>query len=250
MIDIYGKAIKGRRKFQQDNYDFVSNNMASMAVVCDGMGGLTDGDWASYIAVQLLRKHFDRLNIYDNIPDFFKNEIKHLDDVVCKLVDDKNKKIITGTTFASAIIVENRLYIGSIGDSKVYLYSNRNNTLRCLTREHTYRLVLDEKRINGMIDNSEYMAELEKAESLVSYLGVGHMEYYDVNEEPYVLENKDVVIVCSDGIYKGASENDILMAIREHTEPYGITEYILNLIENKNYKSQDNATIVVMEYVQ
>lgn len=247
MIDIFGKTIQGKRKKQEDTIYYQVKNNVGMAVVCDGMGGLEEGDWASYIAVRLMKKHFNRNIDLNNIPSFYYNEIHHLDNVICKLEDDNSKQLISGTTYTSVIVSDNKLYWASVGDSKVYVYSQ--GRLMCLTRTHNYRLQLEQELEKGMITQDVYNEEMKKGYCLISYLGVGNMEYYDVSQEPLRLMNGDVVLVCSDGVFSSMNDLEMINAINNSRNASDIVNKIINQIEAKNKKSQDNASLVVLKYM-
>ncbi|MBR3833413.1 MAG: serine/threonine-protein phosphatase [Lachnospiraceae bacterium] len=247
MIDVFGKTIQGKRTKQEDSIYYQVKNNVGMAVVCDGMGGLEEGDWASYIAVRLMKKHFNRSSNLDDIPTFFHNEIHHLDNVICKLEDDNNKLLIAGTTYTSTIIRENKLYWASVGDSKVYVYSQ--GKLRCLTRTHNYKLQLDQELNKGMITQAVYNEELKKANCLISYLGVGNMEYYDISSEPIELTKGDVVLICSDGVFSTMSDLELINVINSKVYAKDIVNSVISQIEEKNKKGQDNASLVVLKYI-
>ncbi len=246
MIDIFGKTIQGKRKKQEDTIYYQSKKNIGMAVVCDGMGGLEEGDWASYIAVRLMKKHFNNTELND-IPTFFYEELQHLDNVICKLEDDNNKQLIAGTTYSSAIVKDNKLYWASVGDSKVYIYSQ--GKLKCLTRTHNYKLQLEYELEKGMISQTVYEEELKKGACLISYLGVGNMEYYDISYEPLELISGDVVLVCSDGVFSSVDDLEIINNINCSNNAEDIVIRIMNQIEKKNKKGQDNASLVVLKYM-
>lgn len=248
MIDIFGNTIQGNRKKQEDSIYYQFKKNIGMAVVCDGMGGLEEGDWASYIAVCLMKKHFNQISDTTDIPAFYEQEIHHLDSVICKLVDDKNKQLIAGTTFTSVIANNNKLYWASVGDSKLYHFSK--GKLNCLTRAHNYRLQLEEELEKEMITQAVYKEEMKKGACLISYLGVGNMEYYDVCKTPFELIDGDVILVCSDGVFSSISDLELIQILEQNTNAADIVKTILNSIEMKNKKGQDNASVVVMKYFE
>lgn len=245
-IDVFGDAIQGKRKKQEDNIFYQVKNNVGMAVVCDGMGGLDEGDWASHIAVELMKKHFNHRNTSEKIQDFYIEEIKHLDEVICQLEDEERKQIISGTTYVSAIIENDKLYWASVGDSKIFLY--KNNCLTDLAQTHNYKLQLDQALEKGEITEQKYISELKNADCLISYLGVGNLEYYDISEEPTLLLNGDLVILCSDGVFNTLNEQEIINIINGCSSAQDIVEQIIHRIEIKNIKGQDNASLIVLKY--
>lgn len=245
-IEVFGKTIQGKRKKQEDNIFYQVKGNVGMAVVCDGMGGLAEGDWASHIAVQLMKKHFNNMTDINSIPEFFYDEIHHLDEVICKLEDEKQNQIIAGTTYISTIIENNKLFWASVGDSKIYHFSN--NRLLSLTRAHNYKLRLDDELQRGVITPAQYDSEMKKASCLISYLGVGNLEFFDINSEPYNLSDGDLVILCSDGVFNCLSDEEIVGIINSYPSVKDIVNYIIEEIENKDLKGQDNASLIVLRY--
>lgn len=245
-IEVFGMTIQGKRKRQEDNLFYQVRDNVGMAVVCDGMGGLAEGDWASHIAVQLMKKHFNSRQDGNSIPEFFYEEIHHLDKVICKLEDEKQNQIIAGTTYVSTIIEDNKLYWASVGDSKIYLFSN--NQLSQLTRQHNYKLRLDHELKEGIITRTEYDSEMKKAACLISYLGVGNLELFDINSHPYNLADGDIVILCSDGVFNCLSDEEIIMIINNCESVKDVVNYMIKKIEKKNLKGQDNASLIVLRY--
>ena len=48
-----------------------------------------------------------------------------------------------------------------------------------------------------------------QAEALISYLGMGNISLTDSNTEPFYLEENDLILLCSDGLYKRLSNEQI-----------------------------------------
>ena len=118
----------GNRKYQQDAvYVSGSKKIAAnrktrvMAAVCDGMGGMADGEKASRTAITMLKDGFEKIekdpNV--NIPLFFQSGIKAIDKVIHDFHEEGEKG--SGTTMVAVITEENRLYWASVGDSRICL---------------------------------------------------------------------------------------------------------------------------------
>ncbi len=247
-IEVFGRTIKGSRKKQEDDLFYQVKGNSGMAVACDGIGGMSDGDWASYIAVKLMKKHYNKLSGMEDISGFFYDEIKYLNDIIYNLEDDNHNKLTTGTTLVSTIIKDGALNWASVGDSRIYLYEQKNKSLRIITREHNYKLKLDEALSQNIITRDEYDSEIEKADALISYLGLSDMQIFDVSMQAYNMEDKDAVVLCTDGIFKALSDDEINEVLNREISVREMVDCIIDNVLKKHIKSQDNATVIIMKY--
>ena len=246
-IDLGISSVIGTRSSQEDTVFGEAEGAEAIAVVCDGMGGLSGGELASKAAVQCLVEDWFSEEEITDIPQFLEKEAKKADEMVFCQTDASGERIQSGTTIAAVIIRDNALYWLSVGDSKIYLIRGDEITAAC--REHNYRLTLDQQLKEGSITPEEYAAEEYRAEALISYLGMGSLSLMDINRQPFCLEDGDIVLLSSDGLYKSLSEEDILRIVREQgtsmqTAANALTAAALG---NKT-KGQDNTSVVVMRY--
>ena len=170
-----------------------------------------------------------------------------MDRKVAGLKDEQGHYLDSGTTVVSVLLEGNHLYYMSVGDSKIYLI--RDGQIAALTREHNYKLLLEESLKEDTITYEEYEQELEKGEALISYLGMNGIKVMDVSEKPVELQEKDVVLLCSDGLYKALSEEqmaNIIEACEEQfTETAGImVQTILEFVPD----ALDNTSILCFRY--
>lgn len=122
---------------------------AFFGIVCDGMGGLSDGGFASNTVVRIFS-------------DWFYNEIKHISEndvigeIICSqwhMLMDKSREIFIehvgnsdrtmGTTLSALLIVNGKYYAAQVGDSRIYLF--RNGLATQITTDHSYVAELAEK---------------------------------------------------------------------------------------------------------
>lgn len=72
-MEVGYSTIIGTRSYQQDAL-FVKqyDGDVTLAVVCDGMGGLNGGEIASNTAVKLLVEDFEQIGDFSNVPQFLR----------------------------------------------------------------------------------------------------------------------------------------------------------------------------------
>ena len=149
---------------------------------------------------------------------------------------------------AVAVVIENnKMYFLSVGDSKIYIL--RDNEILAVNREHNYRLSLDEKLKKGQITKEQYIAEEDQAEALISYLGMGNVSLMDINNEPFILQENDIVLLCSDGLYKRLPDKDIMQIIQlEEPDMNRAARRLTDVVMMRTRKNQDNSSLVLLQY--
>ena len=202
--------------------------------VCDGMGGESDGEIASRIIV-------DELNKIRNV--------KYIDSsVINEVIDKSNSKICnhitktnenSGSTFVSAIIQKNKADIYNIGDSRCYLIREKN--ILQLTKDHTL--------VAQMIDNGKISKEEAKKDrrrhQLTQHLGIFPEDMtLSVHHKSIDLQVNDILLLCSDGVTDGLSDEEILLSVQENED----VVFLPMEIANKAMKngSSDNVTAMIV----
>lgn len=239
---------QGTREYQQDAGYVETWEEGAAAVLCDGMGGLEGGEKASNLCVQLFMKDFRETQAMRDIPAFLRQEAVRLNQMVIQLKDEEGNPLDAGTTIVAAILKGNLLYWLSIGDSRLYLL--RNERLCCLTKDHNYKSMLEEKMQEGRIDMDYYNAEIHQGEALTSYLGVQKLSLVDENFQGMELLEEDILLLCSDGLYKTLTEEQIQALLNEsggHLHLAG--RRLIDTARRWGVKGQDNTTLVLMKLI-
>lgn len=246
-VELGMSSIIGTRESQEDTIFGYQQGQEAIALVCDGMGGLAGGEIASKAAAESLADAwFAKKNVRD-IPGFLEEEAVKADEKVFQQKNENGERIRAGTTIVAAIIRGNELYWLSVGDSKVYII--RGEEILSVCREHNYRMALDQQLEQGELTPEEYAAEEYRAEALISYLGMGNMTLMDLNRQPFLLEDGDIVLLSSDGLYRSLSEEEILCLVKGHGEDMQRTADALTQAALGEKKSgQDNTSVVLMRY--
>lgn len=246
-ITIGMSSIIGTRSSQEDTIFGSVRGTEAIAVVCDGMGGLAGGEVASKAAAEsLVNAWFGRKEIGD-IPGFLQEEAVRADEKVFLQENENGERLRAGTTMVVAIIRENALYWLSVGDSKIYII--RGDEILSVCREHNYRLMLDQKLQKGELSTEEYAAEEYRAEALISYLGMGNVSLMDINQQPFLLEDNDIVLLSSDGLYRSLSEDMIRDIVKvNETDVQHAAEILTAAALADKTSGQDNTSVVVLRY--
>lgn len=250
-INVCAKQILGSRKTQQDSYatshsiaDVTQDKQRAWAVVCDGMGGMASGELASKTAVDIVSQVLDMATKDDDIPSVLKQTITIANEAVLSISENDGAQ--SGTTLVSAVAEGNMLYCASVGDSRIYIC--RGEEFLQITRDHNYLLELKKKVEEGIISMDEAMTDPQK-DALISFIGIEELELADIIG-PIELKSGDVILLCSDGLTKAMSDNEIYYYIKNSGDACRIVDALLEETQSRSLNGLDNTTVAVIEYVQ
>ena len=229
----------GRRKDQQDSFALAQTDGQSglLALLADGMGGLSNGKAYSELAVQAARDSFQKERPEKNDESTLLRILRRARDAIADagLSDG-------GTTFVAALIRDQQLHFLSVGDSRICLM--RNGGLIQLNREHVYGRELDDLAANGLLDREEAEQDVQRA-AITSYLGSGEELRIDRNIEPVPLFSGDKVVLMSDGVFGYLPEEELTECLLK--KPMKAAEAVRSAVLAQNHPHQDNMTIIILE---
>ncbi|HEX2927980.1 MAG TPA: Stp1/IreP family PP2C-type Ser/Thr phosphatase, partial [Ruminiclostridium sp.] len=205
-------------------------------VIADGMGGHKSGEIASKKAVDSVCSRLLGTNWeIEDIPGLLKNIVcsvnKELYDF--SLLNEATQGM--GTTLTISVLKNDKLYIGHVGDSRVYLI--RAKTIEKLTWDHSY---IEELVKNGSITRDEAVNHPKKN---VITRAVGYEAALQVDTYEIDIRENDEVLLCTDGLTNMLSEEEILEILTKEKDPQAACD---TLIENANNKGgEDNITVII-----
>lgn len=222
-------SVTGTRNYQEDCLMYQILDDGVLGVVCDGMGGLAHGERSSACAVDALASYFGRNSReHADMDKYWETAIHELDNQVAALKNEEGEPLGGGTTLAAVFFQNDLMTFAAAGDSMIYHF--RKGKCTRLVRMHNYFLVLEEQLKKGLITREDYEAETGRGEALISYLGMDGVEICDFSREALVLEPGDRILLCSDGLYKGLSQERI-QEIVENSPDEEFEETALKLIK-------------------
>lgn len=241
-MKVFAKSDVGKvREMNQDNF-YISKpeDKIQLYIVADGMGGYKGGEIASKLAVES-SKNYIKNNI-DSVINQDRGEVLKLIrssiEYANMVIFEKSKQITElenmGTTIDICLIMGNKVYIGHVGDSRVY--RKRNNFFRKLTTDHSYvqKLVSD-----GTITKEEAYNHPKK-NMLIKALGCSSFVEPDVMVKGFLKD--DILLMCSDGLTNMVKDDEIAEIINKNPE-MACNNLISKAIENGGY---DNVTAVII----
>lgn len=244
IISLSALSLKGTRSRQEDYLLYGQGGGRTIAVVCDGIGGMDNGDAASRAAAELLFTDLERTLPEEDMYPFFRAEMERLDDAVFGLRYRDGGRMKAGTTVVAALLYGHRLHWFSVGDSRLYL--SRGRQLQCLTKAHNYATMLEEKKKTGPVEESWYREEAKKGEWLTSYLGMGIAEEFDYGSLYFSGEAREKLLLCTDGLYKTVDHEELARILQAGKTMEAISCGLREAVLRENRPAQDNATWIVM----
>ncbi len=228
------------RDMNQDSF-YISNpeDKIQLFIVADGMGGYKGGEIASKLAVETSKRYI--INNWDSIQHDRENILKLIKSAIeyaNLVVFEKSKEIPElenmGTTIDICLVIPNKVYIGHVGDSRVY--RKRKDFFRKLTTDHSYvqKLVSD-----GTITKEEAYNHPKK-NMLIKALGCSSYVEPDVTVKGFLKD--DVLLMCSDGLTNMLKDEEIVKIINEN--PVDACNKLVNAANDNG--GFDNITAVII----
>lgn len=206
-------------------------------MVADGMGGHAAGDIASQMLVTKLREvdSHDKLSEFvDEVEDkvFAANlRLHHMS------LEGEEAKVM-GTTLAALLAFKSYVVCMWVGDSRVYRL-REGELLKQVTTDHSE---VEEMIAQGVLDKTE---ALDHPAANVVTRAVGGLKTVYVDLELDELENNDRYLICSDGLFKDLSEEEIEELMGQGTCADACHALIDTVLERE---CADNVTAVIVDF--
>lgn len=216
-----------------------------MAIVCDGMGGLSKGELASAVIINEFQGWFEEdfpsmLNRASlmNIIDIWKMKILDLSNQLKRY--GRNNNLLLGTTFSGVLIIDDKFIWTHVGDSRIYHIGS--NQIKQLTTDHT---VIAREIRNGNMTQEE--AKTSKLKGKLTQC-IGASQVIEPESGTGVLKIGETLLLCSDGFYHKFSEKEIFKVQREKFKnDKEIDKYCFEQTkEVMNRNEKDNISVVIV----
>lgn len=213
--------------------------VTALVAVADGMGGHKGGDVASALAIDGVVARLGRNSKID-FPT--SDRIRLMTDVILQIHADVAKAGAApelsgmGTTLSIAVIENDHMVIGHVGDSRIYML--RNEKLTQLTPDHSW--VAEEVR-RGNITQAE--ADVHPRRNLVAQ-AIGATPSIEPMVGQFPVAIGDKILLCSDGLHGPLSNEEIRLLVGSLPPDVAVR----SLIDKANDAGgPDNITAVIAE---
>jgi len=235
---VYATSITAAGNHHQTNF--------GLFIVADGMGGHVNGEIASSAAVNTISTYvLDKLKPFiqnnntqtsnnESLQELVQNAVHHAQETILRVAPG------AGTTLTMALVLNNQLTIGQIGDSRCYSYNNTGQ-LKLLTQDHSLVTRLVEI---GHVSLEEAANHPQKH---ILYKALGQKGVLEADIETIHLSRNSVLVLCSDGLW-GQVSDDAMASILMNTPT--LSEAANKMVSMANsLGGPDNISLILVKFL-
>lgn len=240
------------RDLNEDSYlamaaPAIPQEIATLLVVADGVGGHQAGEVASAYVVDTFRQLFSS-QAYRTRVDYNPRREDYYAAVLKELLEQINSGLQEiavghqslsgmGTTATVALVTGKRLFIGHVGDTRAYLL--RRGQLHQLTTDHSWV----EEQVQAGVLTPEEAAVHQRRNVLTRSLGNRPVVRVDRTIE--TLQREDAFLLCSDGLTNKVSDVEITNALQGTNDPQRACDSLVDLANQRG--GEDNITVLLVQ---
>ncbi|MEZ7830082.1 MAG: Stp1/IreP family PP2C-type Ser/Thr phosphatase [Gammaproteobacteria bacterium] len=233
-----------RREYNQDHIGF--DQELGIAVLADGMGGHKAGEIAAHMTVKFVLEKLQKFVLQktsvsitgSQLLEFVSTTISSSNAEIFRTQQEQEAYKGMGTTIVATLVIGSHIYVGHVGDSRLYLYRNRK--VKRLTKDHSV--------VQDLIDRGFY-TEREAREANVGHVvtrAMGTKSAVDVDTAEVPRLPYDLLMLCSDGLTDMISDWQIAETIAENITDLDLAAKKLIALANQN-GGKDNISVILMQ---
>jgi len=239
-FSVFQVSRKGGREKNEDRMGYCYTSASAIFMLADGMGGHPDGEVAAQLAIQGIAALFQK-EAQPELADaqvFLNNAVRAAHRHILRHAMDHGMLDTPRTTIVMAVVQNGALYWTHCGDSRLYLM--RRGELLTRTRDHS---LLEQDLLKPSADRPDAP---QNRNVLFTCLGSPNKPVFDITG-PVTLQQGDKIMLCSDGLWGGLSDMDILRELS--TKP--VSDSVPDLVEaalRDGGEHSDNVTVIALEW--
>jgi serine/threonine protein phosphatase PrpC len=228
-----------------DSLPLRGSRLGTMMLVADGVGGAADGSEAArlaseavmrYVASSMRCYHTAGSSMDEEFLDSLRSAAMQAHDAVRAEAATRTDQRRMATTLTLGIGVWPWLYVVQVGDSRCYVYSGKK--LKQVTRDQTVGQQLVDEGAMG----AEQLVRSPLKNVLSSAIGAD--EATPVVARVDVRERGCVVLLCSDGLTKHVTDDEIAAHFAKMQSAEQVSRDLLQLALDRG--GSDNITLIVV----
>ncbi len=221
-------SVKGNHKVLNEDA-FKATTDKNLWVIADGMGGYEGGEIASEFAVNYITQ-----SVIEG--ESLTTAIKQTHQKICELSITNEGKIGMATTVVVAKILNTEFEIAWVGDSRAYLFKNKQLTQ--LTHDHSLvQELIDQGKI------SQQQAIIHPQRNLINQ-ALGGAKPLNIGSIKGNLE-QGILLLCTDGLSSELNDDKIsLILIKSKSLTWKANQLIKSVLA---LKADDNITVLLIQ---
>lgn len=241
VLDIGAASHIGKvRSINEDSYCIEQENV-ELYIVADGMGGYSCGDLASSIAVETIKDHIVKHINKELESELVKGIIHEAFNVANAAIYKESLSnancIGMGTTTTLALYLNDKVYVGHVGDSRAYVI--KNNQIKQISSDHS---LIAELVKRGEISEDE--AKLHPKRNVITRaLGTSSTIRSDI----FFVDNReiDILMLCTDGLSNYVEDEEINKILMSYKNSEECSEELVELANSRG--GYDNITVITIK---
>lgn len=228
------------RSHNEDSVTILKNaNNEYLLMVADGMGGHRAGEVASSLAVTHLGKRFSKISSVGSKLDavnWLNDNANEINNEIIEYAKTNPDATGLGTTLVLALLTQDYLVFGNIGDSTGFVL--KNGHLHQVTKPHSL--------VNLLVETGQLTEEEAKYHPKRNVLmkALGAMEKVELDIFDVDLTS-EAILLCSDGLTNMLTTEQIERVLND--EELSIEEKVIKLIRKCNARGgEDNISIAYL----
>jgi protein phosphatase len=243
-------------KSNEDRYSLTSyvlgpdNTAVVLAVVADGIGGHLAGEVAAQIAVDTLVARMATFEGGDPL-DHLRQAVIDTGGAIARAAEESPEREGMGSTLSAVLVIGQRLYTTTIGDSRIYLL--RGGRLIQASTDHTWVQEAIEHKIipaeaarnhpHAHVLRRHLGSRLEPKPDFRLRLGPAESDEQAEANQGLLLQPGDQVLICTDGLTDLVQDYEIAGALRRRA-PQAAVHYLVGLARSRG--GFDNITALLL----
>jgi protein phosphatase len=237
MLESFGLSDRGCVRPINEDY-FIPDEKRKIFILADGMGGAKAGEYASRLSAE--RLHELLLEMPTNGLETLDEAFREANRAVREAARTSPDLDGMGTTLLVARAVgDSELEIGSVGDSRAYLWSK--GALSRITEDQTWVA-----EVGSRLGLSEEVLRKHPMRHVLT-MAVGSADDLRVYCTTVRLERGDQVLLCSDGLYGVLSEKFLISTLDSEKSLPDKCHYLVEAAKAEG--GPDNITVLLIQMV-